>query len=173
MCSFTWHKFEHHIGIVFNRDESILRSKAVLPQIYCERGTQFIMPKDPDGQGSWIAVNEYGFIFVLLNDYQGQLKTTSDLISRGQLVRSLASCQNLTQINDVVNNWSLKRSQPFQLGVISHQSQLLWHNTGKVTRLQPCVLPPALFSSGHPRSNIQFDKRVRTIISKPYSKPIS
>lgn len=150
MCSFSWQQFDDTLAVVFNRDESITRSTAHLPKHYTENGVQFIMPKDPDGDGSWIAANEFGFVIVLLNDYQGQVKPPQSLLSRGLLVRSLASCRNWQAIKQKVASWPLSQSQPFQLGVIAKQQQLFWHYNGLSTDINPTVLPSALFSSGHP-----------------------
>ncbi|MDO6718621.1 NRDE family protein [Psychrosphaera sp. 1_MG-2023] len=150
MCSFSWQQFGDTLTVVFNRDESTTRSKAQHPKYYTENGVRFIMPKDPDGDGSWIAANEFGFVFVLLNDYQGQVKPPQTLISRGQLIRSLASCRDWQTIKQKVACWPLSQSQPFQLGVIAAQQQMFWHYNGLVSQITPATLPSALFSSAHP-----------------------
>lgn len=151
MCSFIWKKFGEELVVVFNRDESVLRPKAELPTIYQDQHVSFIMPKDPQGQGSWLAVNEYGFIFALLNDYQGILKQGGDLVSRGLLVRTLANCSSWSEVNYTMEQWTLQTSQPFKLAVLTQSRQQHWHYDGKVSRLQAERLPNILFSSGHPQ----------------------
>ncbi len=152
MCSLNWHKFPEHIGIAFNRDESVKRSKAHPPSIFTECDVSYLMPIDPDGNGSWIAVNEFGFAVMLLNDYQGQLKPQSaDLVSRGQLVKRVAVSRNWTEVERKVNAWSLSKSQPFQLVVMHINSEpMLWHYDGIKQKVEPQQLSTGLYSSGHP-----------------------
>lgn len=150
MCSFSWQNFDSNLTLVFNRDESVNRAKALIPTEYQEHGTRYLMPKDPEGQGSWIAANEFGFVFVLLNDYQGQVTATEPFISRGQLIKRLAVCQTLAQVYEVIATWPLNRSQPFQLAMLCHQEQSLWHYDGQTKQVLSAPLPSSLFSSGHP-----------------------
>lgn len=153
MCSVNWRVFDSHIALVFSRDESVLRDKAQLPQIYNDGRGDFLMPKDPVGNGSWIAANQAGFVFFLLNDYQGVLKPVSpDLVSRGLLVRSLASCQSLDEVQQFISNIVLAKSQPFYLAMLSHEHQLCWHFDGKVNALQASPLAQQLYSSGYPEA---------------------
>lgn len=150
MCSLNWFRFNDHIGIAFNRDESVLREKSEYPRIYSDNGVRYIMPKDPKGGGSWLAVNEYGLAVLLLNDYQGQLKPQSpQLISRGLLVREIAACKTLEQANEVARRVELSLSQPFQLCLLQGENSCFWHYDGRVTSLADKTLPQHIFSSGH------------------------
>lgn len=150
MCSVNWRKFDSHISIAFNRDESVNRAKAEIPKVFNDGKANFLMPRDPAGNGSWLAVNEYGFVFFLLNDYQGQLKSSAqELISRGLLIRGLASCCSLLEVTQFVASIELSKSQPFYLGMISQEKQSCWHYDGIKKELQSEVLPEQIYSSGH------------------------
>jgi hypothetical protein len=150
MCSLNWRQFESHISIAFNRDESIGRAKAEIPHLFNDGTVNFLMPRDPAGNGSWLAVNQCGFVFLLLNDYQGQLKSTEqELISRGLLIRGLASCRSLPEITKFVANIDLTKSQPFYLVMISMEKQICWHYDGIKTELVADTLPEQIYSSGH------------------------
>ncbi|MEJ0082440.1 MAG: NRDE family protein, partial [Puia sp.] len=50
-----------------SRDEQAGRPLALFPEIYEINGCRVLFPKDPQGGGSWIAVNENGHAGVLLN----------------------------------------------------------------------------------------------------------
>lgn len=158
MCSLSWATFPDRLAICFNRDESVNRPKALLPKIFQDNNTQYIMPVDPQGQGSWLAVNEYGLAFCLLNDYQGQLKAqTNTLVSRGILIRNLASCQNWQQVEDEIIRWPLENSQPFKLLAFTQNKQGLWHYSGAdkngANQLQHSkTVPFGIYSSGHPHA---------------------
>jgi hypothetical protein len=155
MCSVNWRQFGDTIGIVFNRDESVLRTPALPPQRFAKGGVEFVMPIDPDGGGSWITMNSAGLVLFILNDYQGVMKPpSSDLVSRGLLLKSLASCSDLAEVEGVLQQWPLSRSQPFYLGCISNEQQLMWHFDGKPNNFSKVarLLPNQWYSSGHPEA---------------------
>ncbi len=53
--------------LVSNRDESKERPRATLPQYHFERDHRILMPLDPEGGGSWIALSDEGRAACLLN----------------------------------------------------------------------------------------------------------
>lgn len=171
MCSLNWRKFNDSIGLVFTRDESVLRAKALPPQRFSKAGVEYLMPIDPVGKGSWIATNNKGLTFCLLNDYQGMMKAmTDELVSRGALIQKLAECATLADAEDIINTWPYHQSQPFYLCVVSLNGQFLWHFNGeKLLQREP--LPEQLYSSGHPevekiktlRSQFTYSKRMESV----------
>ncbi len=133
MCTASWLLEEKGYQVFFNRDEQRGRAKALPPaQFTAHNGVRFIMPLDPVGRGSWIAVNEFGLTLCLLNYYQGELPH-GELISRGQLIKKFAcySCSEtlLTELNAL----SLKHYAPFTLVIFDSQ---LCRSQGKVKTLQ-------------------------------------
>lgn len=154
MCSLNWRDFGTHIGIAFNRDERITRAKADVPKLFVDHNQQFLMPKDPEGEGSWLSANESGFVFMLLNDYQGRLKSESiELISRGRIVRELASSSTLEQVHHYLDSLPLERFQPFVLIMISQLHKQLWRYDGVELTLTTRDAPLQWYSSGHPKSD--------------------
>lgn len=153
MCSFSWRKFDDHIGVAFNRDESNLRAKAIPPRIYSNNDLRYLMPKDPDGGGSWLAANQFGFLFILLNNYQGIVKPNSQgLTSRGKLIADLAECQSQQQIMSYIESINLIKFQAFSLLCISHDFQFMWLHHGD-NQLVEKALPSHWFSSAHPNAH--------------------
>jgi len=150
MCSLNWRKFNDRLSLVFTRDESVLRAPSLPPQRFAKGGIEYLMPVDPVGGGSWISANSAGFIFCLLNDYQGQLKSAqTKLISRGQLIKQLSECKSMEQVQHVIKCWLYEHSQPFYLLALSNTSQTIWHFDGiRAITNQPA--PEQVYSSGHP-----------------------
>lgn len=62
----------YRLSGVFNRDEQKSRALALAPAIYDRQGVSVMMPLDPQGQGSWISLNQFGLSLCLLNNYQAE-----------------------------------------------------------------------------------------------------
>lgn len=150
MCSFNWRKYDGKVVAFFNRDESVTRKEAEPPCIFNDGKGQFIMAKDPEGQGSWISCNEYGLAFFLLNNYQGKLKTNiQPLRSRGLIIRDLASCRSQAEALRYIEKLNLNHYQPFNLVMLTRNSQLMWLYDGVISKLVSRPAEPSVFSSGH------------------------
>jgi len=150
MCSFNWQKIDGNIVALFNRDESVIREKAETPCIFNDGKGQFIMAKDPQGQGSWISCNEFGLAFFLLNNYQGKLKANiAKLRSRGLLIRDLASCKTEQEAFDHIKQLDLTQYQAFNLVMLTNSSQLMWLYDGATSQLIAEPAQQSIFSSGH------------------------
>jgi len=67
MCTVTFIPANGRYYITSNRDEKYVRKKAIFPQAYLVGNSMLVYPKDPDGGGSWIAVNNNRNAAVLLN----------------------------------------------------------------------------------------------------------
>jgi hypothetical protein len=109
-------------------------------------GTAFLMPVDPQGQGSWIAVNEYGLSLCLLNYYQGNNPRDS-LISRGLLIKRFAAAVSSDALLSRFQLTSFAPFAPFTLVVFD---SALSEHSGKIHVMQwdgdnlteqPAVLP--------------------------------
>ena len=67
MCTVSFVNANGKIIITSNRDEKIIRPKAIEPKSYCINNKNILFPKDPKAGGTWFAVDEYSNIIVLLN----------------------------------------------------------------------------------------------------------
>jgi len=114
MCTVSWLLANDGYQVFFNRDEQKGRALAYSPKYFNERGIKYLMPVDPVGGGTWIAINQAGLSICLLNYYQ---KSTprKDLISRGLLVKSLVSNTSLTKIRYALSKLPLQRYAAFTL----------------------------------------------------------
>lgn len=114
MCTVSWLIKQNSYHLFFNRDEQRSRSKALPPQHFNINDVAVLMPKDPDGGGSWISVNEWGFSLCLLNFYQGEIPN-GPLYSRGQLLKSLSYCADINGFTGQLASLDLKRYAPFTI----------------------------------------------------------
>ncbi len=114
MCTISWFISSAGYRVFFNRDEQVTRPKAIPPKVFIENDVSTIMPVDPQGGGTWCAVNEYGFTFALLNFYQGRFPK-GRLISRGKLVRACAGFRRAEHAYKYLRELNLVKYAPFSL----------------------------------------------------------
>ena len=114
MCTVSWLLANDGYQVFFNRDEQKGRALAHSPKYFNDLGIKYLMPVDPVGGGSWIAINQAGLAICLLNYYQGHPKDI-DLISRGLLVKSLSSYTALPKLRHALKKMPLSRYAPFTL----------------------------------------------------------
>lgn len=114
MCTVSWLLANDGYQVFFNRDEQKGRALAHSPKYFNDVGVKYLMPVDPVGGGSWIAMNQAGLSVCLLNYYQ-QKPPEKDLISRGLLVKSLVSNTSLTKIRYALKKLPLQRYAAFTL----------------------------------------------------------
>jgi hypothetical protein len=96
MCTVTVLRSGDLLRVAFNRDESRQRPLAHPPFITRAGAQQVLMPQDPQGRGTWIAVNSAGLVFALLNVHTGQPFRAVET-SRGLIIPGLADCGSLDE----------------------------------------------------------------------------
>ena len=137
MCTVSWFADGSGYELFFNRDEQKSRSLAQPPR-QTQLGAQqsAVWPLDPEGGGSWIALNNGGICVALLNYYQGvnpkfEGENHVKPVSRGKLILQLAECCDAKAVERYLIEHDLGAYQPFTLLVIepgesgrSHSSKL-------------------------------------------------
>lgn len=90
--------------VAFNRDELIGRAPGTTPRIarppaQTAPSTAFVRPLDPVGGGTWIAANDQGLVFALLNRTPiGTAGRSSPSASRGLVIPRLATAGDLDEV---------------------------------------------------------------------------
>lgn len=116
MCTLSWLVNAQGYEVFFNRDEQRSRIEAT-PPFYDEK-TDSIMPIDPQGGGTWIAVNSHGITLCLLNNYQAAEKIKKENHkSRGSLIPLLLKFQSHDEILQCLYRIEMKDFLPFWLCV--------------------------------------------------------
>ena len=173
MCTVSWIHTPTGYHLLSNRDERNTRKPALAPVIHKALGVRFIAPVDGDHGGSWIAVNEFGITFSLVNRYRcGQCSkgTKPRPPSRGLLLTSLADCRSLQEAQSRFDSLDLASYPPFTVAVLaSGKPSLLLHWTGRDSLVE-CngeTAMPLVSSSFDPRGVEVYRKRLfRTLAAE-------
>ena len=134
------------------RDESPLRPKASVPKVNDENEIKFLSPVDAYAGGTWMGVNDFNNVIILLNGaFENHTRKGFYRKSRGLIVRELLSTEvpvvdwNLMSLTDI---------EPFTLIVFSDNNlfQLVWDGINK-TRILLDAAISHIFSSSTLYSN--------------------
>lgn len=131
MCTVTYLplKGENQTGdfiLTSNRDEKTTRPSALIPEIYTIHDVDVIFPKDPQGQGTWIAASEFGNVVCLLNGaFVPHIPKVSYKHSRGKVVTNYFEHNNAT---DFYRNYDFSGIEPFTLVIVENEalSEIKW-----------------------------------------------
>lgn len=133
MCTVTFVNSNGQYIITSNRDEKVLRPKAIEPRNYLIHHKNVFFPKDSKAGGTWYAVDENANVIVLLNGARekhipkGNYRKSRglillDLIGSDAIIR----CWNAIDLDDI---------EPFTLVVFENLAlfQLRWDGEKKET----------------------------------------
>jgi len=85
-------------------------------------GVPVLMPRDPDGGGSWISVNAAGHTLALLNRYEGSPHDEGgEYVSRGGLVSGMAGLVGGSEVAAEVERMELTWYRPFTLASVGRR----------------------------------------------------
>lgn len=160
MCTISWLVSADGYEIFFNRDEQKTRAKALIPQQMDGPSCSALMPLDPQGNGTWFAVNDQGMSLALLNFYQGRMPK-GRLISRGQIVRNGVMLDSPKDVYRYISSLTLSKYAPFSLLCFSRkdfvegEQVVMWRWTGR--ELVSSLQGSPLISSG-----VKFDEVVES-----------
>ncbi len=127
------------------RDESPLRPPAEAPKITGDE-LKILSPKDLLAGGTWIGVNDFGNVIILLNGgFEKHIRANSYWKSRGLIVSELLTSQVPVVDWNLMN---LEKIEPFTLIVWSDENlfQLVWDGLNK-HRIRVDQTIPHLWSS--------------------------
>lgn len=131
MCTVLYIPGQESVYFASLRDENPARPKARAPYIESGTGYQFLAPTDPAAGGTWIGINSYENVIILLNGgFENHIRKDHYRQSRGLIVTAL-----LKTVYPVVE-WSMmdmEGIEPFTLIVWSEHRlfQLTWDGSTK------------------------------------------
>ena len=147
MCTVSWLHSANGYELFCNRDERKSRAAAWPPRVRELQGIKFIAPIDAQHGGSWIAVNEFGTTFCLLNRYDVAVAPTSGT-SRGMLLYDLLDCTAPAEVEARLRRLSLAAFQPFTLAAVPlHTSPQLFQWNGAQLQTEANIALPVTSSS--------------------------
>jgi hypothetical protein len=109
------------LRVVFSRDELRTRLPAV-PPLLVERGARrVLMPRDADAGGTWIAVNDEGVVFALLNLHtddkrgHGTSPGSPRLRTRGVVIEALVEAATAIEALERTDALDARAFRPFRV----------------------------------------------------------
>lgn len=113
MCTVSFIPAGDRVFITSNRDEKIVRNKAIPPKQYISHNVKLLFPKDGEAGGTWIALRQNGNAVVLLNGgFQKHIPEPSYKKSRGLiLIEIITAAEHLNHFKLM----SLEQIEPFTL----------------------------------------------------------
>jgi len=105
------------LRVVCNRDELLMRAPALPPTLWAAGPRRALMPIDPQSGGTWIAANDAGLVFVLLNASSGA-SARAGAVSRGTIIPTLVGCSTVSLAVEQARRIQVDRFAPFRLLII-------------------------------------------------------
>lgn len=130
------------LRIVVNRDERRLRMQARPPARFSVYGVGAAWPVDPEAGGTWVAVNDHGLAFALLNVWApARYPAQDDRVSRGAVIPYLARSADVEEAERrFVSGPARWPCRPFKLLVASCDRLVLLSPQGAMDLDAPVVL---------------------------------
>jgi Transport and Golgi organisation 2 len=118
MCTVSFIPNPRGFFVGMNRDESVRRPVALLPQVHFCDGRLSVYPSEPAG-GTWIGLNDAGLCFALINWYAVRVRPVNGTISRGTVVKALLPARTLDESHSALRLLPLSRMPPFRVMAIA------------------------------------------------------
>jgi len=122
MCTVTYIPTTDGCIITSNRDEKIIREKAIPPQEYDIDGKKVIFPKDSKAGGTWIAHTKEKIIVLLNGAKEKHISKSHYRKSRGLVVLELITAKNSENYWEEID---LTNIEPFTI-VLFERTKLLY-----------------------------------------------
>lgn len=161
MCTLTLWPEGPGYRLAMNRDEQRSRLPAAPPFICFRDGCRVVAPLDPAG-GTWIAANDSGVTFALLNWYEVDRSPSGEPTSRGAAVISLSTSTTVSQAVDRLGDLQLRKVRPFRLvGCFPREGTILeWRwNLHQLSALAHPWKPALWASSGYDEAAAERERR--------------
>lgn len=114
MCTVTFIARKRGYALGMNRDEKLARVQGLPPTERLVEGCRVICPSEPSG-GTWIALNERGVTFALINWYSITARVNGMVTSRGEIAAAVSGLGDESSATIRLHEFQLKRINPFRL----------------------------------------------------------
>jgi hypothetical protein len=114
MCTVTFIARKKGYALGMNRDEKLTRAKGLPPKIFSSGVRQILCPTEPGG-GTWIALNDAGAAFALINWYSVKAVVAGNSVSRGEVVKSVAAASSADASEKILTQLPLAHINPFRV----------------------------------------------------------
>jgi Transport and Golgi organisation 2 len=161
MCTISFLPKSHGFYLAMNRDEKRDRFAALAPTIVDFENHRAVFPSEPTG-GTWISANDAGVCFALINWHRVERQPKNEIVSRGEVVRSLANKSDTDEIVDGIAKLPLRKLRPFRLIAIVRSQKLVaeWRwNLEWLTMRHHKWQPQHWFSSGFDERRAELERQ--------------
>jgi hypothetical protein len=138
MCTVTFSPRPRGYALAMNRDESRRRAPGLPPSETTRHGRRILSPSEPGG-GTWIAVNDTGVTFALINWYAVPAPENSKPVSRGRVVNAVSPATLPVPAQSRLGQLPLKQIKPFRLiGIFPAAREIIeWRWDGRQLVARP------------------------------------
>ena len=106
----------HGARVAFNRDELRARAPGTDPALEQHGSCLALLPRDPEGGGTWLAATDLGLVFTLLNINPARAAPTGGA-SRGSIIPGALEAGSLAEVEKLLPRLSAPVRRPFRLVV--------------------------------------------------------
>ena len=126
MCTVTYLPIgKTEFYLTSNRDEGTSRAIAIPPKKYKVGNVSVFYPKDPQGNGTWIAVSEKNYTVCLLNGaFKKHIHQPPYRMSRGLVVLDFFKYNDAVEFN---KKYDFKGIEPFTMLIICTTDELCFY----------------------------------------------
>lgn len=114
MCTVSFLARKRGYVLAMNRDERLTRVVGLPPSKKSINGITVVSPSEPGG-GTWIALNDSGVAFSLINWYSIRAQVKSKPVSRGEVVNAVCTAVTPEFVAVALAQLPLKQINPFRL----------------------------------------------------------
>lgn len=120
MCTVTVVPHDRGVRLLANRDERRARLPGLPPRVHNLLGRRALFPRDPQGGGTWVGVNDAGLIVALLNARAGDsTETCAPKRSRGLIVLQLLRCGSVREAMATAAALEADLFEPFRVVMVN------------------------------------------------------
>jgi hypothetical protein len=134
-----------------NRDEQRTRVPALAPMIRRYGDRHALLPIDPPSDGTWVAVNDAGLAFTLLNvnlPLEEQRRSVGNRLPRGGIIQRILHCGSLAEAVDQAERIAPGAFAPFRLVITDGSTVVEGRSDGvRLTLRRQSLERPAFFTS--------------------------
>jgi hypothetical protein len=150
MCTLSVLTRDDGYFLAMNRDEQMTRGPATSPARIDLGGANALYPRDSAG-GTWIAANDHGIAFGLLNWHDVARPRAKKTRSRGEVIPALVRCSSHHDVQTAFAQFDFRGILPFRLiGVFPKEREIhewRWDRSSVSAQVHPWVVHH-WFSSG-------------------------
>lgn len=114
MCTVTFTPHRRGYALAMNRDEKLSRVRGLPPAKKLINGRAVLSPSEPGG-GTWIALNDCGVTFALINWYSITIRVKENAISRGKVVNATSAATTPEIVDLALRKLPLSQINPFRV----------------------------------------------------------